>query len=91
MGREGHRGRKDGEGKKGSGPEKRIVELHPARILCIHMHSSVCVGERGGRSWLPPHGDPGNAVNTEAKADSCSFECVKCVSARVPALWWSSG
>ena len=24
--------------------------------------------------WLPPHGDPGNAVDTAAKASSCSFE-----------------
>ena len=25
-------------------------------------------GGGGGRSWLPPHGDSGNAVNTVAKA-----------------------
>ena len=44
------------------------------------MEMCVCVGG-GGRSWLPPRGDPGNAVvNTVAKADSCSFERVKCVS-----------
>ena len=47
---------------------------------------SVCVcgggggGGGGGQSWLPPRGDPGNAVNTAAKADSSSFERVKRVS-----------
>ena len=39
----------------------------------------MCVGGGGVVCWLPLRGDPGNAVDTAAEANSCSFECVESV------------
>ena len=56
-----------------------VIGLVQAESEQLGHLGTACVCVRG-RSWLSPCCAPGNAVNTAAKANSCSFERVKRVS-----------